>query len=583
MSTTHADQSLLLRLLLSRGALHEKQLRDVQRAQMQYADSLEEALVRSNLVPDVVVAEAYADYLSVPLVEASAELLERCQGVAGHVPEGICFRRRVLPIGITDGVIDLACLDPSDLMGHEEVQLVTQSLLKIHVAPLGLIDELLHGLFGARDMVREIAGESDDGEEGEADVVVETPLDDEEQEEVVDLERPVAPGKDGQIIRIVNLLLANAIRGEASDIHIEPYEESVRVRYRVDGKLAEVTPPPRNLFLAVVSRLKVLSKMDIAERRIPQDGAISARIGATRIDFRVSTVPTVYGEKMVLRILAKEATPEKLTMLGFSEAQSDAFEVAANAPHGLMFVTGPTGSGKSTTLYTCLNLINRPTQNIVTVEDPVEYRFDGLNQSQVHADVGMTFGKALRAFLRQDPDVIMLGEVRDQETADICLRAALTGHLVLSTLHTNDSLQAINRLVDMGVEPFLLGPALRLVQAQRLARKLCSECKVPYDVTEEIGVQYGIPGGTELFRTGPGECQRCRGVGYKGRVGVFEVISIDEEMAEMIMKAVPLSELYAKGREQGFEFLSDNARDKVLAGTTSIEEVADFLRPMEAA
>nr|MDJ0522919.1 GspE/PulE family protein [Planctomycetota bacterium] len=469
------------------------------------------------------------------------------------------------------------------LMGQEEVQIVTGCLVEPRAAPLSLLDELLHGLFGARDIVAEIAGEDEEGEEGE-DALTEADLvPDEEQEEIVDLERPVAPGKDGQIIRIVNLLLANAIRGSASDIHLEPYEESVRVRYRVDGKMAEVTPPPRALFLPVISRLKVLSKMDIAERRIPQDGAISARLADVRIDFRVSTVPTVYGEKMVLRILAKEATPDCLTKLGFSEKQAQAFEDAANAPHGLMFVTGPTGSGKSTTLYTCLNLINRPTHNIVTVEDPVEYRFDGLNQSQVHSEVGMTFSKALRAFLRQDPDVIMLGEVRDQETADICLRAALTGHLVLSTLHTNDSLQAINRLVDMGIEPFLLGPALRLVQAQRLARKLCPECRVAYDVTADVADLYGIEPGTTLYRSGPGSCERCRGVGYKGRVGIFEVIAVNEAMAEMIMKAAPLSELYRVGKENGFEFLCDNARAKVLDGATSIEEVADYLRPAEAA
>lgn len=583
MSSVARDQPLILRLLISRGALHEKQLRDVQRAQMQFTDSLEEALVRSNLVPDTVVAEAYADYLSVPLVEPSEDLVERCKAVSGLVSEGVCHRRRVVPLHCEDGVLELACLNPADLAGQEEVQVVTGMLIEPRAAPLSLIDELLHGLFGARDIVREMAAEEDGDGEGEDGDVSSLPEPMEEQEEITDLERPVAPGKDGQIIRIVNLLLANAIRGGASDIHLEPYEESVRVRYRVDGKMAEVTPPPRPLFLPTISRLKVLSKMDIAERRVPQDGAISARLGDVRIDFRVSTVPTVYGEKMVLRILAKEATPDDLTKLGFSRAQAKAFEDAANAPHGLMFVTGPTGSGKSTTLYTCLNLINRPDQNIVTVEDPVEYRFDGLNQSQVHSEVGMTFSKALRAFLRQDPDVIMLGEVRDQETADICLRAALTGHLVLSTLHTNDSLQAINRLVDMGIEPFLLGPALRLVQAQRLARKLCPECRVAYDVSAEVGDQYSIPAGTELYRAGPGTCERCRGVGYKGRVGIFEVIAVNEAMAEMIMRAAPLSELYSVGHEMGYEFLSDNARQKVLDGATSIEEVADFLRPVEDA
>ncbi len=573
------DQPLLLRLLLARGDLHKRQLKEVAKAQQQYPDSLEEALIRTNMVEDMAVAEAYADYLSVPLVTASEELAERCKAVADRVPETICHQRRVMATDFGDGVVQLACLNPADLMTHEEVQVVTGCLVQPMAAPLGLLDELLHELFGARDMVAEIANQ----EEGEDELPEEEIHGDEEAEEVVDLERPVAPGKDGHIIRIVNLLLANAIRDGASDIHLEPYEESVRVRYRIDGKLIAVTPPPRALFVPTISRLKVLSKMDIAERRIPQDGAIASRLGSVRIDFRVSTVPTVYGEKMVLRILAKEATPDHLTKLGFSKEQAENFETAANTPHGLMFVTGPTGSGKSTTLYTCLNLINRPTQNIVTVEDPVEYRFDGLNQSQVHADVGMTFGKTLRAFLRQDPDVIMLGEVRDQETADICLRAALTGHLVLSTLHTNDSLQAVNRLVDMGIEPFLLGPALRLLQAQRLARKLCPECRVAYEISEDIAELYGIEPGLELYRHGAEGCENCRGVGYKGRVGIFEVILFNEEMAELVMKAAPLSELYEAGHRSGYDFLADSARDKVLQGVTSVEEVADYLRPMEAA
>ena len=571
------DQPLLLRLLLSREALQEKQLREVPKALAQHPDSLEEAIVRYGLVEDTVVAEAYADYLSVPLIEASEELIERCREVSKLVPETTCHRRRVVPVALHEGVLELACLNPTDIMAQEEVQLLCGHVVKPAAAPLGLIETLLNELFGARDMVREIAGEEEEVDEQE---LAEADLE-EEKEEVVDLERPVPPGKDGQIIRIVNLLLANAIRQGASDIHLEPYEETVRVRYRIDGKLQEVTPPPRGLFVPTISRLKVLSKMDIAERRIPQDGAIAARISNKRIDFRVSTVPTVYGEKMVLRILAKEATPEDLTMLGFSKRQADDFEKAANSPHGLMFVTGPTGSGKSTTLYTCLNIINRPHVNIVTVEDPVEYRFEGLNQSQVHSDVGMTFSKALRAFLRQDPDIIMLGEVRDQETADICLRAALTGHLVLSTLHTNDSLQAVNRLVDMGIEPFLLGPALRIVQAQRLARKLCTECRVSYTVSDNAADMYGIERGITLYRSGQESCGTCRGTGYKGRVGIFEVILITDEMRELIMSKAPLPRIYASAREAGMQFLADSAKEKVIAGITSIEEVADFLRPVE--
>ncbi|MDJ0976417.1 MAG: ATPase, T2SS/T4P/T4SS family [Planctomycetota bacterium] len=568
-----SDLPLILRLLVTRGAMEEEQLRDVPKARATHPDCLEEALVLAGLATDTDIAEAYADYLSLPLLEPKDGLADSCRDAVARVPETICRTGRMVPVSAEDGVLHVACLNPTDLSAQEQAQLLSGCVTQPMVAPYSLLEQLMGELFGARDMVREIAGDQDPAEAAEADM--DGPI--EADEDVVDLDRAVPPGKDGQIIKIVNLLLGNAITDGVSDIHIEPYEKVVRVRYRLDGKLIEVTPPPRNLFIPVLSRLKVLSKMDIAERRIPQDGAISAKLGSRRVDLRVSTVPTVYGEKMVLRILAKEATPDCLTKLGFSEKQSKDFEEAANSPHGLVFVTGPTGSGKSTTLYTCLNLINRPTHNIVTVEDPVEYRFDGLNQSQVHSAVGMTFQRALRAFLRQDPDIIMLGEVRDQETADICLRAALTGHLVLSTLHTNDSLQAVNRLMDMGIEPFLLGPALRVVQAQRLARRLCEGCKEPFDLPAHLAEQYEIDTKHDLFRPKKDGCKKCRGSGYKGRVGIFEVIRITEDLGRAITVGKPLNELYEVAAEAGMQFLADSAREKVIEGVTSVDEVSDYL------
>ena len=303
----------------------------------------------------------------------------------------------------------------------------------------------------------------------------------EQNDEILDLDEAPPPGPDGRIVRMVNQILEQALRAGASDIHIEPFEDSCAIRLRVDGSLRELPPPPRSLFVPIVSRFKILAKMDIAEKRVPQDGAIALRSGDKRVDLRVSTVPTVYGEKMVMRILDKGAIPIELTGLGFDERQSKDLIESIQMPHGLMLVTGPTGSGKSTTLYACLNKLNEPDTNICTVEDPVEYKFKGMNQVQVKAQVGLTFAGALRAFLRQDPDVIMVGEVRDQETAQICLRAALTGHFVLSTIHTNDSLSAVNRLQDMGIEPFLLASTLRVLEAQRLIRRLCKECKEPYE------------------------------------------------------------------------------------------------------
>jgi type IV pilus assembly protein PilB len=321
----------------------------------------------------------------------------------------------------------------------------------------------------------------------------------------------------------------------------------------------------------MVSRFKILAKMDIAEKRIPQDGAIALKTGSRRIDLRVSTVPTVYGEKIVMRILDKGAIPIELTGLGFDERQSTDLIESIQMPHGLMLVTGPTGSGKSTTLYACLNKLNEPDTNICTVEDPVEYKFRGINQVQVKTQVGLTFAGALRAFLRQDPDVIMVGEVRDQETAQICLRAALTGHFVLSTIHTNDSLASVNRLEDMGIEAFLLASTLRVLEAQRLIRRLCPKCREAYDCDPEIGKNFGIEGGTTVYR--PKGCDDCRGSGYRGRIGIFEVIRITAEMASLIQKKAALPELRASARAQGMKLLIDSGIDKVRQGVTSLEEV----------
>ena len=352
--------------------------------------------------------------------------------------------------------------------------------------------------------------EEEDSDEVEEDV---------RDEEILNIDEPPPAGPDGRIVRMVNQILEQALRSGASDIHIEPFEDSCAIRLRVDGSLRELVPPPRSQFISIVSRFKILAKMDIAEKRVPQDGAIALRTGDKRVDLRVNTIPTVYGEKIVMRILDKAAIPIELTGLGFDERQSKDLVESIQMPHGLMLVTGPTGSGKSTTLYACLNKLNEPDTNICTVEDPVEYKFRGINQVQVKSQVGLTFASALRAFLRQDPDVIMVGEVRDPETAGICLRAALTGHFVLSTIHTNDSLSAVNRLVDMGIEPFLLASTLRVLEAQRLVRRLCKECKEPFQCDEATAKAHGFVVGQELFRPKVNGCDYCRGAGYRGPRG----------------------------------------------------------------
>jgi type IV pilus assembly protein PilB len=311
--------------------------------------------------------------------------------------------------------------------------------------------------------------------------------------------------------------------------------------------------------------------MDIAEKRIAQDGAFGSKLGEVRVDYRVNTVPTVYGEKMVMRLLRKEGTPKTLEQLGFLTKQAQDFATAIQQPHGLIFVTGPTGSGKSTTLYAALSKLNDPTINITTVEDPVEYKMTGINQVQVKSQVGLTFATALRAFLRQDPDVMMVGEVRDRETAEICLRAALTGHLVVSTLHTNDSLAAVPRLADMGIEPFLLSATLRMVEAQRLVRRLCNACKQPQDIDQHTATRLGMTAGEKVFR--PKGCEACRGSGYSGRVGLYEVIPITPEIARLIQQRTPLPELRAAAQKQGMALLRDAGIMKAREGVTSLEEV----------
>jgi type IV pilus assembly protein PilB len=481
--------------------------------------------------------------------------------------EKLCRDQLIVPLAVRGETLEVAFVTPSELLVVDEVQLLTGLTVRPLIAPLSVVEGLIEVLYGAGQAANDFldgAGEfheADDEAGGEADAA---------DGEVLHLDQPPPPGRDGRIIRMVNQILDQALRAGASDIHLEPFEDGSKIRLRIDGLLHEMPSPSRALFLPIVSRFKILAKMDIAEKRVPQDGAIALRSGDKRVDLRVNTVPTVYGEKMVMRLLDKGAIPLQLTGLGLDDRQAKDLIESIRMPHGLMLVTGPTGSGKSTTLYACLNLLNEPDTNICTVEDPVEYKFKGMNQVQVKAPVGLTFASALRAFLRQDPDVIMVGEVRDQETAQICLRAALTGHFVLSTLHTNDALSAVSRLQDMGIEPFLLSATLRVLQAQRLLRRLCRECKEPYDCDAETARRHAFPVGQTLYRLRG--CPACRGTGYRGRVGIFEVIRLTPRMADLIQKGTPLPALRLAAQEEGMRLLLDSAMDKVRAGLTSLEE-----------
>jgi len=380
---------------------------------------------------------------------------------------------------------------------------------------------------------------------------------------------------EAPVVRLINMILVDAIRRGASDIHLEPYEKVFRVRFRIDGVLHEIMTPPKRLEAALTSRVKIMSNLDIAERRLPQDGRIKLRYNQREIDFRVSTLPTIFGEKTVMRILDKDALQLDLALLGFDPWSLEQFTRAINQPYGMILITGPTGSGKTTTLYSAIHTINSPDVNIMTAEDPVEYNLKGVNQVQINEGIGRTFAAALRSFLRQDPDIILVGETRDLETAQIGIRAALTGHLVLTTLHTNDCPSTVARLLDMGIPPFLVSSALTLILAQRLGRKICKDCKQPYDADEETLVPYGhVPQGLGKIQLYKGKgCKSCSFTGMKGRVAIYEVMPISEKIREMTLRNAPTADIRDMALSQGMKTLRQNALQKVLEGVTTVEEV----------
>src|SRR5579883_44849 len=557
-------QPLILELLARRNWFRPKQLEEIaETLQRAGRGTLPEvALIRGGFIAEQEVAGLYAEDLFLPVIHNSVEAGGVDKEIGALLPEKLCTDRLICPLTVRDDVLDVAFVSPEEMGVVDELQLMTGLRINPIIAPLSVVQDRLEALYRTDQHTKGIG----EGSEGFDVMEAEEREDD---ENILNLDATPPADANGRIIRMVNQILEQALRNGASDIHLEPFEDGCKFRLRIDGVLHELPPPSKTVFIMILSRLKVLARMDIAEKRIPQDGAIALRTGEKRIDLRVNTVPTVHGEKMVMRILDKGAIPLQLTGLGFDERQSTDLIESIHSPYGLALVTGPTGSGKSTTLYSCLNLLNNSKVNICTVEDPVEYKFNGMNQVQVKAQVGLTFQSALRAFLRQDPDIIMVGEVRDQETAEICLRAALTGHFVLSTIHTNDALSAVTRLQDMGIEPFLLACSLRVLEAQRLVRKLCPLCKEPYEVTEDLAEAHGLPLGQTIYR--PKGCIQCRRMGYRGRVGVFEVIRITPRLTGLIQKRAPLDQLRKAAREEGMKMLFDSALDKVRQGLTSLE------------
>jgi type IV pilus assembly protein PilB len=483
----------------------------------------------------------------------------------------IANRYEVFPVKKTGKMLFLAMSNPSDIYAIEDISFNTGLDILPRVASALEIKRLITEYYPVSKEISSIKEfEEELGEEFE---LVDSELI--EEEEQVDISKLEASGKSAPVIKLVNFLITDAVKRGASDIHVEPYEKLFRVRFRVDGVLQEVLSPPIRMKTAIVSRIKIMASLDISERRIPQDGRINVRVGKKVIDLRVSIVPTIFGEKVVMRILDKSALMLDMKDLGFEEDSLRKFIDAIDQPYGIVLVTGPTGSGKSTTLYSALSRLNTAEVQIITAEDPIEYNLKGINQVQVNEDIGFNFAAALRAFLRQSPNIIMVGEIRDTETAEIAVRAALTGHLVLSTIHTNDAPSTINRLVDMGIPPFMVAASLNLIQAQRLVRKICQECKEPIEpdklLLREANIDPALLEGKKIYR-GAG-CGRCNQRGYKGRIAITEVLPISAGLRELILANSPAATIREQAKKEGLKTLRDDALTKVLNGITTLEEV----------
>jgi len=464
-------------------------------------------------------------------------------------------RYRAVPVQIRDGVLIVAISDPMDMEAADALSFILNRDTEYVCATPDAIDKAIADFYGT--------GEAEGGA-GDEMLMSEGLLEGEATE------------GDAPIIKMVSMLLLEAYNNRASDIHLEPLEKKFRVRFRIDGVLQEMPAPPRKLHSAIISRLKIMSgSMSIAEKRLPQDGRIQVKLGQKAIDLRVSSIPTVSGESIVMRILDKTALMLGLPDLGFLSDDQAKFERLINLPDGILLVTGPTGSGKTTTLYACLHYMNKPDRKIITVEEPVEYQLSGINQVPVNADIGMSFPAALRSILRQAPNIIMIGEIRDMETASIAINASLTGHLVLSTLHTNDAPSAVARLVDIGIKPFLVSSSVRAVIAQRLVRKLCLKCRQPSELTEyeAKALQIDARQLSEANIMMPQGCEVCRGKGFKGRMGIFEIFQVDDEVRHMVNNNATTIQLRARARELGMRTLREDGVRKVLAGTTTAEEV----------
>jgi type IV pilus assembly protein PilB len=555
-------------VLIHQQLVSDEQLRECINIQRQQGGNLASILVQQDYLSEEDLVVTLSEQLEIPHIRVSNYNIP--EEVLVQVPESLARQYLILPVSVTGDVLSLAMADPLNIMALDDLSLLTSYEIKPVVAMQSELKETIEKHYGdgkkGEEMYDALISDEDEG-------LVQTV---QKEEEVTDIFQLKNDADDAPVIRLVNLILVNALNAGASDIHIEPFEKVVRVRYRVDGKLEETKKPPRNLLSAIISRIKIMAQLDIAEHRLPQDGRFRIMFKGREIDFRTAILPCYYGEKIVMRVLDKGTLTLDLENLGFEKQPMEAFQNALVRPFGMMLITGPTGSGKTTTLYSALHKLNEVTENVVTVEDPVEYELFGVNQVQTKSEIGFTFASALRQILRQDPDTIMVGEIRDEETADVAVKAALTGHLVLSTLHTNDASSVYTRLTDMNLEPFLVQSSVVLAAAQRLMRKVCFKCAESVQVTPEtlrqIQFDNSLIEEEPTFVRGSG-CEACKNLGYKGRIAVIEAMPNYAELEDTILTRGSASQIKKIAVKCGMRTLRQNSLAKAARGRSTIEEV----------
>lgn len=554
-------------LLLREQFINDEQLQKGIDEQKMHGGRLGFNLTKLGFISEKDLVTFLSKQYGIPMFDVAGAELDN--EIVKLIPHDVCKKYQVIPVDRKGATLVVAMGDPSNIFAIDDIKFLTGYNVEAVVASDNDIKDALEVAYTTDEM----------GEMDLSDVMTE--FDDEDMEVVhdedqIDEEELARAVEDAPVVKLVNLILTDAIKKGASDIHIEPYEKNFRVRYRVDGVLMEVMRPPLKLKEAIVSRVKIISQLDIAERRLPQDGRIKLKLGKNNeMDYRVSVLPTLFGEKVCMRLLDKGNLQLDMTKLGFEQKALEDFQEAIAKPWGIVLVTGPTGSGKTTTLYSALSSLNKESENISTAEDPVEFNLFGINQCQMHDDIGLNFAAALRSFLRQDPDIIMVGEIRDYETAEIAIKAALTGHMVLSTLHTNDAPSTVNRLLNMGIEPFLVSSACSLILAQRLARQICGECREEVKTEDEILIEIGIPAAqVNRVKTFSGKgCATCGGTGYKGRIALYEVMPFTDTIKELVLNGATSSELKRAMIKDGVKSLRMSALTKMAEGVTTVEEV----------